>query len=40
MNTGIPGAADPTWSWNGASTQCSIIGSYALNGWLYDKANL
>jgi prepilin-type N-terminal cleavage/methylation domain-containing protein/prepilin-type processing-associated H-X9-DG protein len=37
MNTGIPGAADLTWSWNGASTNV-YIGSYALNGWLYDKA--
>jgi prepilin-type N-terminal cleavage/methylation domain-containing protein/prepilin-type processing-associated H-X9-DG protein len=33
---GVPGAADLTWSWNGDTNL--YIGSYALNGWLYDKA--
>jgi len=33
--TFYPGAADLTWTW-GSSNQ--FIGSYALNGWLYDQA--
>jgi prepilin-type N-terminal cleavage/methylation domain-containing protein/prepilin-type processing-associated H-X9-DG protein len=30
------GAADLTWTWNDTSNR--FIGSYAVNGWLYDKA--
>src|SRR4051812_7700082 len=32
-----PGAADLTWSW-GRSTTNVFVGSYGLNGWLFDKA--
>ena len=31
-----PGAADLTWAWNDATNL--YTGSYAFNGWLYDKA--
>jgi prepilin-type N-terminal cleavage/methylation domain-containing protein/prepilin-type processing-associated H-X9-DG protein len=31
-----PGAADLTWAWNDATNL--YAGSYAFNGWLYDKA--
>jgi len=35
-SSGVPGAADLTWAW---SDQTNLyIGSYALNGWLYDHA--
>jgi prepilin-type N-terminal cleavage/methylation domain-containing protein/prepilin-type processing-associated H-X9-DG protein len=33
--SGVPGAADLTWSWGPATNR--FIGSYILNGWLYDK---
>ena len=32
----VPGAADLTWSWGGDTNR--YVGSYALNGWLYDHA--
>ena len=32
----FPGAADLTWAWQGGTNL--LLGSYALNGWFYDKA--
>jgi prepilin-type N-terminal cleavage/methylation domain-containing protein len=36
----LSGAADLTWSWAGPTGGANslYVGSYALNGWLYDKA--
>jgi len=36
----LSGAADLTWSWAGPTGGATglYVGSYALNGWLYDKA--
>jgi prepilin-type N-terminal cleavage/methylation domain-containing protein/prepilin-type processing-associated H-X9-DG protein len=33
----IPGAADLAWVWNPGSVTGAYVGSYAVNGWLYDK---
>lgn len=34
---GTAGAADMTWVWSFSSATNTFIGSYALNGWLYDQ---
>src|ERR1017187_167022 len=33
----IPGAADLAWVWDPGSVANAYAGSYAVNGWLYDK---
>jgi prepilin-type N-terminal cleavage/methylation domain-containing protein len=33
-----PGTADLTWAWQSTVSSNVITGSYALNGWLYDRA--
>ena len=40
VRDGLTGAADLTWSWNGPTggPTSICVGSYALNGWLYDTA--
>jgi prepilin-type N-terminal cleavage/methylation domain-containing protein/prepilin-type processing-associated H-X9-DG protein len=32
-----PGTADLTWAWQNSPTDALYLGSYALNGWLYDQ---